>query len=811
MSTDCFPAEPDQAVLFPALEQSMMAVILTDEHDKVLLFNPAAERLWGYSREDVLGRDVNMLVPAELQPHHPGFIRHNREGRQNSVMGMNRELLITRRDGGKLWTSFILSKTDVNGRVFYLAMARDVTKEVQRREQNQQLLLAMAYTDQPVIVLSPDFTVVQANRAFTELFGDGNTDVTGRSVRELLFTGLAGEGENVQHFSLLLQAGQRMVDELQVVVDRGGREVWVRVSVTPVSQDDGRADWLIMTFTDVTENQKIRFFEKDILLMLAGEPPFSVVGETLCRKAEALLSGVRVSLYRRAGETLLPWATGATTETSETGETARRVWWVRYNDNPQAGMLVLTFTGEPGNHRFVDSVAESCTWFSSLALEQEHRRQQIEQLQQFDVLTGLPARKRLHQYLDRLMKDKPACIAIFCLGLDNFSRVNDVLGYATADQLLLTLVERLREIITPEQYLSRTEGAQFVIVAPGYDADTASRFASELKHLVPEPVNSDDGAISITISTGISLWSGKEGRDDLLAAARSAMERLRDNGGDGWQFYDPEVNRRIKEELRMSVALKKAIAQEKLTLHYQPQVYADSGELYGVEALARWSDPVFGMVSPVQFVAIAEKTGESGKLACWVLKEACRQMAEWRRTGLRVRNVSVNLSPGDFLDPFLPDMISGFLEQYALPGECLTIEVTENAMMDMSECMVARLKAIRACGVGLSVDDFGTGFSGLLNLARLPVTEIKIDKSFIDDVTNEQRARALTEAMTGIGHSLGLTIIAEGVESQAQLDLLRQLHCPVIQGYLFSPPLPPQQLDVWIRQQLYEGHLTSQG
>lgn len=807
MNTDCFSTESEQAVLFPALEQSMMAVILTDEHDKVLFFNPAAERLWGYSREDVLGRNVNILVPAELQKRHPGFIRHNREGKRNNVMGMNRELLITRSDGEHLWTSFILSKTDVSGRVFYLAMARDVTKEVQGREQNQQLLLAMAYTDQPVIVLSTDFTVVQANRAFTELFGGKNTEVIGRSIKELLFIGQSGEGDNILRFTSLLHAGQQMMDELQVV-DSGGRDVWVRVSATPVSHGSGHTDWLIMTFTDVTENQKVRFLEKDILLMLADDPPFSVAGETLCRKAEALLPGVRVSLYRQAEETLLLWATGATPAISETGDKVkefRRTWPVRFNDNPQAGMLVLTFGDDPGNSRFVDSVAESCTWFSSLALEQEHRRQQIEHLQQFDVLTGLPARKRLHQYLDRLLKDKPECIAIFCLGLDNFSRVNEVLGYAAADRLLLALVERLREAITPELYLSRTEGAQFVIVAPGYDADAASRFACDLKHFVPEPVISDDGAISLTISTGISLWSGSEGRDTLLAAARSAMEHLRDNGGDGWQFYDPEVNIRIKEELRIGVALKKAIAQEKLVLYYQPQVYADSGELYGVEALARWSDPVFGMVSPVQFVAIAEKTGESGRLACWVLKEACRQMSEWRHAGLRVRNVSVNLSPEDFRDPFLPDMISGFLEQYGLPGECLTIEVTENAMMDMSECMVARLNAIRACGVGLSVDDFGTGFSGLLSLARLPVTEIKIDKSFIDDVTTEPRARALTEAMTGIGHSLGLTIIAEGVESPQQLDLLRQLRCPVIQGYLFSPPLPPQQLDIWIRQQ-HEGH-----
>lgn len=796
MNRGYFPENQDQAILFPALEQSMMAVILTDENDVVRFFNPAAGRLWGYERDEVQGHNVNMLVPVALRKHHPSFIQHNREGGQNTVVGMNRELQLQRKDGSLVWGSFVLSKADVNGRVHYLAIARDVTAEVQRQEQNRQLLQAMAHTDQPVLVLSPDLNIVQVNRAFTEMFGYHASEATGCTPDSLLFSG--DDGDDCQRFKALFQRDSRTVDELQIVT-RSGENLWVRVCATPVSNERGQSGNRVLTFTDETENQTIRTLEKDILLMLAGDYSFSAAGKTLCRKAESLLPGIRVTLYHRKRDILQLWAGSG--RSSDEGWCL--TWPIRHNDNEQAGLLVLTFSGGSNCNRFTERVAESCTWFSSLALEQESRRQQIEQLQQFDTLTGLPARLRLHQCIDRLISEQSDTMAVFCLGVDNFSRVNDMLGYADADRLLLTVSERLRGLVGPEQYLSRTEGAQFVIVAPGYDADDASRFARELKNMMNEPVSRGEGisAISLTVSTGISLWHcSREGRDFLLAAARNAMERIRDEGGNGWLFFDPGVNQQMKEEQLLGVALKKALADEGLTLHYQPQVNADSGELYGVEALARWSDPVFGSVSPLRFVAMVEKTGETGTLARWVLKEACRQMAEWRQHGTRVRSVSVNLSPGNFQEAELPAFISGLLDEYTLPGECLTIEVTENAMMDLSEDMVARLNVIREIGVGLSVDDFGTGFSGLQNLAKLPVTEIKIDKSFIDDMTSEERARALTEAMIGIGHSLGLTIVAEGVETQAQLDVLRQLRCTVIQGYLFSPPLPPQQLEGWIHK-----------
>lgn len=793
---------PEQAILFPALEQSMVAVVLLDEHDEICFFNQAAQRLWGYSLDEVRGRNVNILIPDALKLQHPLFIRHNRQSGTDTVIGMNREMQLQRKDGNIIWVSFVLSKAAMDGRVYYLTMARDVTAEVQRREQNQQLLQAMAHVDQPVLVFSPTSRIVQANKALEDMFGYREGEIIGSYSDALLFR----DDDVRRRFSQLLRSESRTVDELQIM-SRNGNMVWVRVCATPVSSARDQPCNRVLIFTDETEIQKIRSLEKEMLLVLADNQSFTITGETLCQKAEILLPGVRVSLYQQEHDSLQLWATGSNIS-SDLIDSPRgycQAWSVRHNDNERAGLLVLTFLDECDCHseRFVERVAESCTWFGCLALEQEARRQQIEKLQQFDVMTGLPTRGRLHQFIDRLLSEPSACMAVFCLGVDKFNRVNEILGYAEADRILLAISERLREIIRPDQFLSRTEGAQFVIVAPGYDADEAARLAFELKDVVNIPLPSDgkENTISLSISTGISLWPGPaDTRDRLLAAARNAMERLRDEGGNGWKFFDPEVNQYMVEEQLMAAALKKAIAENRLTLHYQPQIFVETGELYGVEALARWSDPSFGSVSPLRFIAVAEKMGLTGAFAHLVLQEACRQMADWQKRGFDIRHLSVNLSPSDFQDPELPAFIAALLAKYELPGECLTIEVTENAMMDLSDDIVARLNIIRASGAGLSVDDFGTGFSGLLTLAKLPVTEIKIDKSFIDGMTRENRALALTAAMTGIGHSLDLLIIAEGVETWAQLDLLRQLRCTVIQGYLFSPPLPAQQLERWISE-----------
>ncbi|HBR1414445.1 TPA: oxygen-sensing cyclic-di-GMP phosphodiesterase [Klebsiella pneumoniae] len=792
---------PERRILFPALEQSMIAVVLIDSDDKVQFFNEAAEQLWGYSRETVLGNNVSMLIPRELRGHHSSFIRHNREGGVDRVVGMKRELALERRDGSRIWASFALSRAEVNGEVHYLAMARDVTSEVQRQEENHLLLMAMDHTDQPVIILSPSSRIVQVNQAFSRLYSYEKSEVLGLDPAELLL--LRGDTRNHELFRALLDTPARRVDELNTLTKKG-ESVWVRISASLVSSGHSGIVNRVLTFTDVTESQKIRTLEKVILSTLVSGRMFEETGEIICRQVESILPGVRVSLYHNFEGKQQLWAKGLPPQNS--AATAQRlIWPVQTGDNRVTGSLELLCPEQYTGKRFAERVVDVCTHFCSLALEQENSRRQLQYIKQFDTLTGLPSRSRLHLHLDQWLHAHPkGNLAVLCLSIDNFSVLNEMNGYAVADQLLLAMAERLQQALLPGQYLSRTEGIQFMLVAPGYDADKASAFASELGNIMKVPVVIGEKTFGLTISTGIGLYPCG-GRDILLEAACRAMERLRDSGGDGWLFFDPDVNNRMKEEQQLAEALKRAIAEETLTLNYQPQVWTDSGELYGLEALARWTDPTFGRVSPTQFISLADKIGETGNLGNLVLKEACRQLSEWRQQGLNIPAISINLSPKNFRETDLPSRIASLLKQYGLPGECLTVEMTESDMMEMSDSMMTRLADIRSLGVGLSVDDFGTGFSGLQNLARLPVTEIKIEKSFIEDMLTDKRTRSLTEAMTSIGHSLGLIVVAEGVETQSQLDFLHDLACPVIQGYLFSVPLPPDEIPGWILQHSGKG------
>ncbi|CAM7274343.1 Heme-regulated cyclic AMP phosphodiesterase (Direct oxygen sensor protein) [Citrobacter sedlakii] len=390
---------------------------------------------------------------------------------------------------------------------------------------------------------------------------------------------------------------------------------------------------------------------------------------------------------------------------------------------------------------------------------------------------------------------------VFLIGVDHFQDVIDSLGYAVADQVLLQIINKIRERLRPDQYLSRIEGTQFVLVSHDSEMSNITHFADELISIGNEATLFDDKPFPLTFSIGISYEAGKN-RDYLLSTAHNAMDFIRKAGGNGWQFFDPEMNRAVKERLRMGAALKSAIANNHLRLVYQPQIFAETGELYGFEALARWSDPKHGNVPPGRFIPLAEEIGEIENIGRWVVREACRQLAEWRAQSLTIPTLSVNLSALHFRSNQLPNQVSEAMLEFAIPGEQLTVEITESMMMEQDEEILKRITVLRDMGVGLSVDDFGTGFSGLSRLVSLPVTELKIDKSFVDRCLTETRIQSLLEAITRIGQSLNLVVIAEGVETKEQFEFLRSVRCPVIQGYYFSRPVAAEEIPGWMNSTL---------
>ncbi|HDC0044433.1 TPA: oxygen-sensing cyclic-di-GMP phosphodiesterase [Escherichia coli] len=658
-------------IFFPALEQNMMGAVLINENDEVMFFNPAAEKLWGYKREEVIGNNIDMLIPRDLRPAHPEYIRHNREGGKARVEGMSRELQLEKKDGSKIWTRFALSKVSAEGKVYYLALVRDASVEMAQKEQTRQLIIAVDHLDRPVIVLDPERHIVQCNRAFTEMFGYCISEASGMPIH-WASSSHGAEVQNAQSWSAT----------------------------------------------------------------------------------------------------------------------------IRQRDGAPAGILQIKTSSGAETSAFIERVADISQHMAALALEQEKSRQHIEQLIQFDPMTGLPNRNNLHNYLDDLV-DKAVSPVVYLIGVDHIQDVIDSLGYAWADQALLEVVNRFREKLKPDQYLCRIEGTQFVLVSLENDVSNITQIADELRNVVSKPIMIDDKPFPLTLSIGISYDVGKN-RDYLLSTAHNAMDYIRKNGGNGWQFFSPAMNEMVKERLVLGAALKEAISNNQLKLVYQPQIFAETGELYGIEALARWHDPLHGHVPPSRFIPLAEEIGEIENIGRWVIAEACRQLAEWRSQNIHIPALSVNLSALHFRSNQLPNQVSDAMQAWGIDGHQLTVEITESMMMEHDTEIFKRIQILRDMGVGLSVDDFGTGFSGLSRLVSLPVTEIKIDKSFVDRCLTEKRILALLEAITSIGQSLNLTVVAEGVETKEQFEMLRKIHCRVIQGYFFSRPLPAEEIPGWM-------------
>ncbi|EEY9906834.1 oxygen-sensing cyclic-di-GMP phosphodiesterase [Escherichia coli] len=469
---------------------------------------------------------------------------------------------------------------------------------------------------------------------------------------------------------------------------------------------------------------------------------------------------------------------------------------IRQRDGAPAGILQIKTSSGAETSAFIERVADISQHMAALALEQEKSRQHIEQLIQFDPMTGLPKRNNLHNYLDDLV-DKAVSPVVYLIGVDHIQDVIDSLGYAWADQALLEVVNRFREKLKPDQYLCRIEGTQFVLVSLENDVSNITQIADELRNVVSKPIMIDDKPFPLTLSIGISYDVGKN-RDYLLSTAHNAMDYIRKNGGNGCQFFSPAMNEMVKERLVLGAALKEAISNNQLKLVYQPQIFAETGELYGIEALARWHDPQHGHVPPSRFIPLAEEIGEIENIGRWVIAEACRQLAEWRSQNIHIPALSVNLSALHFRSNQLPNQVSDAMHAWGIDGHQLTVEITESMMMEHDTEIFKRIQILRDMGVGLSVDDFGTGFSGLSRLVSLPVTEIKIDKSFVDRCLTEKRILALLEAITSIGQSLNLTVVAEGVETKEQFEMLRKIHCRVIQGYFFSRPLPAEEIPGWM-------------
>ena len=441
-------------------------------------------------------------------------------------------------------------------------------------------------------------------------------------------------------------------------------------------------------------------------------------------------------------------------------------------------------------HRVHDiSIVEDIT-------ERREAQSRIEYLATHDEMTGLANRTLFSELLSRAVareRRHHRRFAVLFVDLDRFKIVNDSLGHDGGDEVLKAVASRLGASVRSSDVIARFGGDEFVLLVHEIpDRPAASTIARNLLSLVLKPVTVGEQQCRVTASIGVAIFpDDAEDANTLLKRADMALYRAKEEGKNTFQCYSPDLGARSEEKLKIETCLRDALAQNQLALHYQAKVDMKTGAIRGVEALLRWSHPELGSVSPTRFIPIAEECGLIVPIGHWAMTSACAQNVAWLRQGLPPVCMAVNLSPRQFLDPNLVTVIISVIEETGIQPHLLELEITESVMSHDMDSALAKLTAIRNLGVRLAIDDFGTGYSSLSQLKRFPIDVLKIDRSFIKGIPSDKEDIAITEAILALAGSLGVRIVAEGVETVEQQTFLQRHDCHEMQGFYFSRPIPP--------------------
>jgi diguanylate cyclase (GGDEF)-like protein/PAS domain S-box-containing protein len=687
-----------------------------------------------------------------------------------------------------------------------------IISDISQRKHNEMRIEALLAEQSAIldnvmfgVMFVRDRRIVSVNRRCEELFGYLPSEMTGKSTAIVFPSSEEFQSAGNRQYRSL-EEGSYFTEERQYR-NKSGQLFWCLVSgcaIDPLRPHDGS----IWVYADVTERkqaeEKLRLsatvlehIADGVMVIgtdgriVAINPAFTqITGYT---EAEAIGQDSSLTKSSRHDEAFYKtlWE-----ELHQTGFWRGEIWNLRKN-----GELYLEWLTVSAVRDNSGLTTHYVGVFSDITKVKESQ-EQLDHMAHHDPLTSLPNRllfhDRLHHALQRAGREAQQ-LAILFIDLDRFKNVNDTLGHHIGDELLKQVAEAFTSRLREGDTLARLGGDEFIVLLEGVAGEIgAAHVAEKLVSMFEQPFIVSDYELFVTASVGISMYpNDATDLNMLIRNADVAMYQAKARGRNNFQFYAPSMTGEGVERLRLEAMLRRSIEKNEIFIAYQPQVEIDTGRLIGVEALVRWQNPELGLVPPIRFIPLAEDTGFINQLGKWVLEQSCAQMVKWEQAGLYVPKMAVNLSAKQFERGSISSMVNEILGSTGLAATRLQLEVTESVIMNTGDALNF-INDLHSIGVGLAIDDFGTGYSSLAYLKQLPVQTLKIDRSFIKDISTDINDEAITIAIIQLGKSLNLSVVAEGVETEDQANFLLRHGCNMAQGFLYSKPvLPDDILDKW--------------
>ncbi len=720
------------------LAQFPDAAIVVDRSGLIRHANKRAEQLFGYGDDELAGLPLGELVPTEKRHHHTRVMQQFLQAPARRTLGSGLDLYGQRKDGSRFLADIALGPIGSGSGLVILATIRDISSQRLAAEELQQV-----------------------NRALRLLSASNRTLLRCSSEETLL------------------------ADVCRIAVEIGGyRLAWVGMAMFDTDKSVSPAAWC---------GAEEGFLSSAQMSWADGS-----------RGTSAMAAAIRTGTIQLRQDILndpqlAPWHEDARSRNYQSAIALP----LRLSTDVIGALAIYA----PEPHAFhqheielLNELADDLSFgIQTLRIRHAHEAAQVHmrQLAYYDRLTGLPNRSLFTEQLDRAIaaataENRP--FALLLLNLGYLREINEVHGHLMGDQILIRVAGQLQQLCNHEQFVARFSGNDFTIICPGLDQFGAALFGDVILKQTTAPFHLSGHRFSIGGNIGVVIFPGDgETSQELLSKADLAMAKAQEARG-GACFYRADMGQQLNRTLDLAHRLERAMQENHLALHYQPKIDLINGQVVGAEALLRWHDPELGWIGPAEFIPIAEARGMMVELGNWVLRTACRQVRAWQDAGHFCHGrIAVNVSARQLADPAFLKNVTDIIAEAGIPTSCIELELTESVLMEDPERVAAILTELKLQGLSLAVDDFGTGYSSLVYLKRFPLDTLKIDQAFVRDMLVDQNDRAIVATIIAMAQQLGLTPVAEGVETEGQHQALKQLGCRLAQGFHFSRPEPAEE------------------